>query len=117
VIYIIDEIAGRPLTYSASGCGTTRRSRVQRAQRSLELLVVGGALIQARATLPDELVWQCLLKLGILCITAIFPAGRVAIIAAPRSRRRNTDLAPPGGGRRGLKPAKAAANISPAFRR
>lgn len=88
MIYIIDEIAGRALTYSASGCGTTRRSRVQRAQRSFELLVVGGALIQARATLPDELVWQCLLKLGILCIAAIFPAGEGGDHCSP-------EIAPP----------------------
>jgi hypothetical protein len=34
-----------------------------------------GCACSGACDAPDELVGQCLLKLGILCIAAIFPAG------------------------------------------
>src|SRR3984885_9689042 len=35
-----------------------------------------GRVCSGACDAPDELVCQCLLKLGILCVAAIFPAGQ-----------------------------------------
>src|SRR6266704_1241396 len=64
------EPSGRtPPQVSTAGPVVRRRARV------LPFGSVGARACSGACDAPDELVCQCLLKLGILCVAAIFPAG------------------------------------------